>query len=259
MASYRVIISYKGTHFHGWQALAKEARDAPFPTVQGTIKEVLLRISRQQDCSISATSRTDAGVHAQGQLGKIRIPKEIPPAILQRGMNSLLPDSIRIVACECCSDSFNPKTLATRKTYRYLFSMQKVASPMLHDIVAQVQGPLRLSSMQQAAQAFVGQHDFRSYCPPSAIGGNSIRSVVRCEVFAVPAFGGETQLHCVEVCGKGFLKYMVRHMCGTLFALSRGEISTAQIVESLAGRSSDKLATKASAKGLSLVSVEEDD
>ena len=118
MYHHRLVISYKGTRYFGWQ---EQATGESKPTVQASIHQVLKKICRYQSCTISAASRTDSGVHAQGQVVKITITLAIESGKLLRGMNSLLPDDIRILQCEPCSAEFNPNKDSKSKEYHYYF------------------------------------------------------------------------------------------------------------------------------------------
>ncbi|MBL4636113.1 MAG: tRNA pseudouridine(38-40) synthase TruA [Kofleriaceae bacterium] len=250
-------IAYKGTSFHGWQALSAQGKPEPYKTVQGSLREVLLRIAKYQDCSVIGTSRTDAGVHATGQIGKLILPVEIDASKLLLGMNSLLPPSIRLMECCRCPASFNPKTARTRKEYEYHFSVGPVANPLWNDVVAHISDPLDVDKMRQAAQLFVGVHDFYNYCPSSSLTGSSVREVYVCDIAPVPSsVANETgQVYVLRVSGSGFLKYMVRFITGVLFDVGRGKVSLAQVADSLSTHREEKLSKKASAQGLVLAKI----
>ena len=117
---YRVVVSYNGSNYFGWQDLGADEEKA---TVQGTITQALRKICKYADCTVAGASRTDAGVHAQGQVAKFSIPLEITPEKIQRGLNSLLPDDIRIWQSTCCQADFNPNKQSISKKYRYYFSI----------------------------------------------------------------------------------------------------------------------------------------
>ena len=154
MFHYRATISYKGTNYRGWQAQSRSQEEGDAPTVQGTIHQVLRKISNYQECAVAGTSRTDAGVHARGQLGKFSIPGEVPADKLLQGMNSLLPSDIRVLSCEPCGADFNPKTCALSKEYHYFFSSAAVANPVLCEVVAHIPGPLDWEQMAAAARQY---------------------------------------------------------------------------------------------------------
>lgn len=256
MFHYRVTISYKGTNYRGWQAQSKDEQNPDQPTVQGTIHQVLRRISRYQDCTISGTSRTDAGVHARGQVGKVSIPSEIDSDKLMQGMNSLLPPDIRILDCEVCASDFNPKLLPTSKEYHYYFSSAPVANPLLSDLVAQVAGPLDMDRMAEAARLFIGEHDFYNFYRRNSLTATTVRRVSVCEFGEADLSPMGEPVSYLRVRGDGFLKQMVRYIAGTLFEVGRGHVTLAQVRLYLAEQHEEKLCPKARAEGLHLMLVE---
>ncbi|HIP27631.1 MAG TPA: tRNA pseudouridine(38-40) synthase TruA, partial [Sulfurovum sp.] len=161
MYHHKLIISYKGTNYFGWQDIGA---NEPKPTIEATTYQVLKKICKYQDCSISSASRTDAGVHAQGQVLKVSIPLDIKSEKLLLGMNSLLPDDIRVLQCTPCPSEFNPNKDSKSKEYHYYFCTDTIHNPVLNDIVAHIpthdKSPLNIAHMQEACQLFVGEHDF---------------------------------------------------------------------------------------------------
>ena len=253
MFHYRVTISYKGTNYRGWQAQSLTQEEGDAPTVQGTIHQVLRKISNYQECAVAGTSRTDAGVHAQGQLGKLSIPSELAADKLMRGMNSLLPSDIRILSCEACDPGFNPKTCSLSKEYHYYFSSAKVANPVLSDVVAHIPGPLDWKRMTAAAQLFVGEHDFYNFYRRNSDAANTVRKVLRCQLSTATMTPGGEEVGVIEVQGEGFLKQMVRYIAGAVFEVGRGHIRLEQIAEYLGTHHEEKLCPKAKAHGLHLI------
>lgn len=252
---YRVKISYKGTGYRGWQAQSKIEQDANLPTVQGTIHRILRRISKYQDCTITGTSRTDAGVHAKGQIGKISIPLDIDADKLLQGMNSLLPTDIRILQCETCKEEFNPKTAPTTKEYHYYFSTAPVADPLTSDLVAHVPGPLDMEALAAAARLFVGEHDFYNFHRRNSQTATTVRTIYCCELGRAELAPLGAQVFYLRVTGNGFLKQMVRYLVGSLFEVARGKLDSSQVSEYLREHRDDKLCPKAKAHGLHLVMV----
>ncbi len=258
MAShYRVRVAYKGTNFHGWQAQSSEPETDVLPSVQGTIHMMLRRIARGGACSVSGTSRTDAGVHAQGQLAKLLLPRELPAEVLMRGLNSMLPAAIRILACEPCPSAWNPKSAPSTKEYHYYFSVREVLSPLIADVVAHVPGPIDHGAIVSAAELFVGTHDFHSYARRSGNAATTTRTLEACELITVPAGPLMDGVSILRVVGNGFLKHMVRYLASALFAVARGERSAVELREQLAKHTDEKLAPKAPAHGLHLVAIRE--
>jgi len=252
---YRLVLAYKGTHFFGWQAQTPPC-DTPedLPTVQGTIVRILRRMTRFKPCSVSGTSRTDAGVHAQGQLVKVRISKEIAPKHLMRGLNTMLPASIRILSCEACASSFNVKTGIIEKEYRYYFSDAKVLSPLVAELVAQVPGPLNTKRLHQAASCFEGKHDFYNFCKGANKAASTVRTISHCS-FVEGSNQPMQPAHCIRVIGDGFLKQGVRYIASAIFEVARGNVSLETLQEALRSPSTEQLCKPALPHGLHLVHV----
>lgn len=260
MYHYRLVISYKGTRYFGWQDLGTSEQK---PTVQASIYQVLEKICRYKSCTISAASRTDAGVHAQGQVAKITIAMAIDSGKLLLGMNSLLPDDIRILRCEPCAADFNANKDCTSKEYHYYFCTDPIYNPVLNDIVAHIPAnakantaePLDIALMQRACGLFVGEHDFYSFARRDATISSTVRTVFSCDILrAQPsAFGNE--IYYIKIVGNGFLKQMVRYIAGALFALGRNQVGLNDISEALLNQKADKISPRAKSRGLHLVQV----
>lgn len=259
--NYRVVIAYKGSNYFGWQDLG-EAEDKA--TVQGTITQALRKICKYADCTVSGASRTDAGVHAQGQVAKFSIPLEIESEKLQLGLNSLLPDDIRITHCAACHESFNPNRHALGKKYRYYFSTDRIVSPLLCDIVAHIPSRmggeksgivLDLDSMQQVCNLFVGEHDFYSFASRDKNVDSTVRAITSMQLKAVEALDLGGEIYYFEIIGDGFLKHMVRYIVGAIVEVGRGSISATDIRQSLGNRLEKKFSPKAKTRGLHLIEI----
>ncbi|MFT5219714.1 MAG: tRNA pseudouridine38-40 synthase [Planctomycetota bacterium] len=260
MHHHRLVVSYKGTFYFGWQDLGSgEAK----PTVQASIHQILKKICNYQSCTISAASRTDSGVHAQGQVVKITIAIAVESGKLLRGMNSLLPDDIRILQCEPCSAEFNPNKDSKSKEYHYYFCTDLIHNPVLNDFVAHIspnskaitKGPLDMELMQRACKLFIGEHDFYSFARRDVTIGSTFRTVVSCEILqAQPStFGNE--IYYLKIVGRGFLRHMIRYIAGALFALGRGQLSLDDISEALVIHQDEKICPRARSRGLHLIQV----
>ena len=253
MFHYKVRISYKGSNYVGWQSLEAVTEQIDRPTVQTTIHQVLRKISKYQDCSVSGASRTDKGVHAQGQLGKLSIPFDIEAKKLQMGMNALLPNDIRIKECEACSEDFNPSRASKNKEYHYYFCTSEIDNPVLSDFVAHASGSLDIESMQEAAKLFVGEHDFFNFSSPSSNASTTVRTVLICEILKADFSSFNKDTYYLKIVGTGFLKHMVRCIAGALFGVGRGDVSGDDISKHLQHNQGVKLGRKARAKGLHLI------
>tara|TARA_R110001592_G_scaffold363036_1_gene679391 strand:+ start:7175 stop:7975 length:801 start_codon:yes stop_codon:yes gene_type:complete len=257
---HRLVISYKGTRYFGWQDLGASEQK---PTVQASIHQVLTKICKYQSCSIAAASRTDAGVHAQGQVVKVSIPVAVESAKLLLGMNSLLPEDIRVLQCEPCAADFNSNKDSKSKEYHYYFCTDPVYNTALNDIVAHVpssgkataNAPLDIDLMKRACKLFIGEHDFYSFARRDANISSTIRTVFSCEILPVQAATFGNTIYYLKIVGNGFLKQMVRYITGALFALGRNQLSLSDISEALAQHKNDKISAKARSRGLHLVQI----
>ena len=260
MPSFRTLIAYKGTHYYGWQDLGANEQKA---TVQACLHNVLKTICQYQHCVVAGASRTDAGVHAQGQVAKFTVPMEIGSRKLQNKMNALLPDDIRIQQCSPCPPSFNPNRNSLSKEYHYYFSTQENINPIFSDIVIPIShshikqeaGAIDIKAMQQACELFIGKHDFFSFATQDANLKSSIRTVFDCAILKADFAGFNGDIYYLKIIGDGFLKHMVRYIAGTLFELGRGNLSAKQISKALECNRNEKLSPKSKAKGLHLIKI----
>jgi len=260
MYHHRLVISYKGTSYFGWQDLGTSEQK---PTVQASIHQVLKKICKYQSCTISAASRTDAGVHAQGQVIKITIAIKIESGKLLLGMNSLLPDDIRILQCEPCTAEFNSNKDSKSKEYHYYFCTDPVYNPVLNDIVtpapsnskASVTNPLDIELMQRACKLFIGEHDFYSFARRDASISSTFRTVFSCEILQAQPSTFGNNIYYLKIVGNGFLKQMVRYIAGALFALGRNQLSLSDISEALVNHKEEKISSKAKSRGLHLIKI----
>jgi len=251
---HRLTVSYKGTSYFGWQDLGTSQK----PTVEATIHQVLRKICNYQNCTISSASRTDAGVHAQGQVLKVTISLDINSEKLLLGLNSLLPDDIRVLDCKPCEAAFNPNRDSKSKEYHYYFCTDSIHNPVLNDTVAHVptgvNKPLDIALMQETCKLFIGEYDFYSFAKRDTNMTSTLRTILNCEIVKSPStFINE--VYVIKVVGEGFLRYMVRYIVGALFALGRYEISLSDIRDVLVKPNEEKLSAKAKSRGLHLIQV----
>lgn len=258
---YRVVISYNGSNYFGWQDLGDKGDKA---TVQGTITEALRKICKYADCTVSGASRTDAGVHAQGQVAKFSIPLEIAPEKLQLGLNSLLPEDIRIRQCVGCEAGFNPNKQSISKKYRYYFSTDRISSPLLNGIVAHVPSILEgaqsdtqldLESMKQACKLFIGEYDFYSFSSRDKNIDSTVRTISNLQLKRTDALDLAVEVYYFEIEGDGFLKHMVRYIVGAIFEAGRHVIDSEDIRQALGKQNEKKFSPKAKARGLHLIEI----
>jgi tRNA pseudouridine38-40 synthase len=248
MRYLKLTIAYDGTDFHGWQIQAGK------PTIQGEIVSVLGRLT-QERVAIHGAGRTDAGVHALGQVASFRTRSALSAPELQRALNALLPPAIRIAAVEETGPDFNARWSARAKTYRYRLYRGRVVPPMIWRYVLHYPFPLDEDRMRDAAARFVGAHDFAAFAASTGSEeDDKERSTVR-EVYSTELVrAGEELVFTVR--GRSFLRYMVRKMVGTLLDVGRGRLSPQDIERLYESRDRSKSGPTVPPQGLCMVSVE---
>jgi tRNA pseudouridine38-40 synthase len=223
MRYFRLTIAYDGTDFHGWQIQANK------PTVQGEIVAVLRRLT-QENVQLPGAGRTDAGVHALGQVASFRTQSALSAGEFQRALNALLPPAIRIVSAEETGPDFSARWSAKGKVYRYRLYRGKVVPPMLWRYVLHYPFPLNEEAMKEAAGKFVGVHDFTSFAASTGSEDDDKERNMEREIYSTElnrTDDGEELWFTVH--GRSFLRYMVRKMVGTLLEVGRGKLSPADI------------------------------
>lgn len=231
MRNIRLLIEYDGTAYQGWQVQKKGL------TIQGIIEDRILKITGKQSRVIGA-SRTDAGVHALGQVATFKTASTLDTEIIKRALNALLPWDIRILEASECDDSFHPRKSAKRKSYFYIISNQKEPRAFLHRYTCIVQQPLELRSMIEAAKMLIGRHNFSSFRGAGCSSKNPFREVFSLSIekfeslnFMTVNMKGEFLKICIEA--NGFLRHMVRNIVGTLIEIGRGKLCAEKIKEIL--------------------------
>jgi tRNA pseudouridine38-40 synthase len=238
----RLVIEYDGTDFAGWQ------RQVGQRTVQACLEEALAALTGQQ-LRITGAGRTDAGVHAEGQVASVRVETRIPEGGLLRGLNANLPPDIAVREVSEVPGTFDARRAARGKTYRYQIWNHVVRSPLRGRTSWHYRARLDTDAMRAAAAAFVGQHDFRAFRASDCERKTTVRLVRTCEVWRQGAL-----ISC-EVEGTAFLKNMVRIMVGTLVAAGRGEIDAEGVSKLLVDGERADAGVTAPAHGLTLVRV----
>jgi tRNA pseudouridine38-40 synthase len=241
----RLDLHYVGTRYRGWQ------RQPGGGTIQDLLEEALGRILRHR-VRLTGAGRTDAGVHARGQVANFATTNPLPPPRIRRGANALLPDDIRIVAACEAPDHFHARRDAVAKHYAYRFAVGEVVSPFTGPFVHHVRGGADIERMARGAGMFVGEHDFTSFCASECRVRNRVRRVVLSRV-EPPNGDGIVVFH---IAANGFLQHMVRTLAGTLVEIGRGRLDPDRIPAILAGRDRRLAGPCAPARGLTLERVE---
>ena len=241
---WKATIAYDGTDFHGWQVQPDRA------TIQGRLKSVLAEIEGGP-VDVQGAGRTDAGVHALGQVASFALRNPIPGANLRKAMNRLLPGAIRITGIEEASGDFHARHSAKAKLYEYRLWREDVCPPFLARYVCHYPYPLDEEAMIEAAAGFEGTRDFLSL---AAAGGPEQGSSVR-TIFCSILSREEQQL-VYRVRGSGFLYHMVRNIVGTLLEVGRGRYPPSEVAKILAARARSAAGPTAPARGLFLMRVD---
>jgi tRNA pseudouridine38-40 synthase len=241
----RFVVEYDGTSLCGWQ------RQANGPTVQGHLEDALAQLL-QHPAPVLGASRTDAGVHARGQVASFRTERPIPLHGIRRGLNSLLPDTIAVRDVAEAAEDFHPRFSATGKHYRYTIFVRTDRSPAWRDRAWHHPEPLELAAMRAGAEALIGEHDFAAFRAAGCTARTTVRRVDAIDLATAP------DLVIVDVRGNAFLRNMVRILVGTLTEVGTGKRPAAQVAEILASRDRTRAGITAPAAGLELVEVRYD-
>ena len=243
MRNIRLDICYDGTRYRGWQRLPGQE-----DTIQAKLEAVLSRIL-EEPIEISGSGRTDAGVHAQGQVANFHCESKLPCEEILSQLRRYLPEDIGIYSCKDCSPRFHARLNAVRKTYRYRIWNSEAPCVFDRRFVYVVPERLDLEQMKIAAQYFVGEHDFSAFCGNPKFKKSTVRRLFSVEIQAV---GEELR---IDFIGEGFIHNQVRIMAGTLIEVCRGIRSAQQIPQLFGGKRSDA-GFLAPAQGLCLMEVD---
>lgn len=253
MRYFKLTIAYDGTDFHGWQMQANK------PTVQGEIVAVLRRLT-QENIQLPGAGRTDAGVHALGQVGSFRTQSALSSGEFQRALNALLPPTIRIVAAEETGPDFSARWSAKGKVYRYRLYRGKVVPPTLWRFVLHYPFPLDEEAMKEAATKFVGTHDFSSFAASTGSEDDDKERNTQREIYSAELNRAEdSEELSFTVHGRSFLRYMVRKMTGTLLEVGRGKLAPADIDRLYELKDRSKSGPTAPPHGLFMVRVDQEE
>lgn len=250
MRYFKLTIAYDGTDFHGWQIQADK------PTIQGEVVNVLQRLT-QEKIALHAAGRTDAGVHALGQVASFRTQSALAAGEFQRALNALLPPAIRIVGAEEVGPDFSARWSALGKTYRYRLFRGKVVPPMIWRYVLHYPFPLDEDAMRQAASRFVGMHDFAAFAASTGSEDDDKERSTEREIYSTElARSADNEELVFTVKGRSFLRYMVRKMVGTLLDVGRGRLSPSDIDRLYELRDRSKSGPTVPPQGLVMVEVQ---
>ena len=205
----------------------------------------------RQAVTLSASGRTDAGVHALGQAAHFACATTLEPEDFHKGLNSLLPDDIVIKTCEHVPDTFHARYDAGRKTYRYRILNRVVPTAVDRRYVWHIRKALQIEAMRAAARHLVGRHDFKAFEGTGSPRTSTVRTIVWADLKK------EAEGYLIfEIAGDGFLRYMVRNIVGTLVEVGRGKITPEGFRAILASRDREQAGATAPPQGWFLVAVD---
>jgi tRNA pseudouridine38-40 synthase len=246
--TFKLTLAYDGTGLVGWQ------RQAEGVSVQGLLEDVLARLTAAPRVTVTGAGRTDAGVHARGQVASVVLATDRAPADLQRGANALLPPAVRVLAVEVAEPGFHARFGAREKCYAYHAVVGPLISPFDVRYAWHIPYPLDVAAMRAALPALEGRHDFAAFQSTGSDIEDSVRTLREARLEDGPAEGGGTRL-VLTLTGDGFLRHMVRAVAGSLVEVGRGRWPAGRIAEILASADRSQAGPTAPPHGLFLVSV----
>jgi tRNA pseudouridine38-40 synthase len=246
--NYKLTLQYDGTDFHGWQMQDGQR------TVQGDVARALALIEGSE-VVVHGSGRTDAGVHALGQVMNVHLKREICPEKLRAALNGNLERDVRVIEATTAADDFHARYSARGKTYLYRIFNAPVMSPFWNRYALHEARFLDVERMQRAARLFLGEHDWTAFSSAQADALSRVRIITELEVTAREVeYGGGTMIE-ILASANGFLRYMARSIVGTLIASGRGEIDEETILRAIASRERSLVAATAPPHGLTLMRV----
>jgi tRNA pseudouridine38-40 synthase len=247
--NFKLTLQYDGTEFHGWQVQPGGQR-----TVQGEVAGALSLIEGRE-VALHGAGRTDAGVHAEGQVASVRLSRELTPEKLRAAVNGNTERDVRVIEAEVAQDDFHARFSALGKTYCYRIFQARFMSPFWARYAHHEARTLDTGKMRELASMFLGEHDWTAFSCAQADVETRVRRVTELEIDERFDERGHGRLIEIRVSADGFLRYMVRSIAGTLVAAGRGEIDASRIERALRSRDRSLAAATAPARGLTLVKV----
>ena len=249
--NYKLTLQYDGTEFRGWQTQDGER------TVQGELLRVVSLIEGRA-VVVHGSGRTDAGVHAEGQVASLHLEREMSPEKLRGAINGNLARDVRVIKAEVVPDEFHARYSACSKTYVYRIFNEQIVSPFWYRYALGEARPLNMERMQETASLFVGEHDWTAFSAAQSDAESRVRRVTAVEITSRRDERGQGRLIEIRASADGFLRYMVRAIAGALLAVGRGELEVEAVARAIETGERPLAATTAPAHGLTLLSVRYD-
>ena len=244
MRNIKLEIEYDGKEFNGWQKQPNKLN------IQGTIEKAIEAITKEE-IELMASGRTDAGVHATGQIANFKTNSNIPIEKFAIAINSNLKKSILIKSAEEVEQKFHSRLSCKRKTYRYIINNSEEGTAIYRNLETHISKKLDIEKMKQAVKYFEGEHDFKAFKSSGTSSKSSIRIIFKAEVIEE----GNNKIW-IELTGNGFLYNMVRIISGTLVEVGLGNMNPEDIPYILKSGKRDKAGKTLPPQGLYLINVE---
>lgn len=247
----KLIIQYDGTRYCGWQAQAVRKKSSHNrrlkPSIQQTIENALAILLKGR-VKLTASGRTDSGVHAFSQAAHFKTASFLGPDKLQRALNALLPADIQIANAQYSPSDFHARYSTKSKCYRYFILNQRHRSVFLQRYAYRCKFRLSVSAMRRASRFLVGRHDFKSFCARGSNVNSTVRKIYKISIKEELLFA--TKIICIEIEADGFLYNMVRNIVGTLIEVGRGRFKPRDITVILKNKDRAGAGPCVPAKGL---------
>ena len=242
MRNIKLTIEYDGKDFNGWQKQPTKLN------IQGTIEQAIKQITGE-DIELNASGRTDAGVHALGQVANFKTNSKIPIEKFAIAINSKLKRSIVIKKAEEVDERFHSRLSCKRKTYRYIINNSLEGTAIYRNLETHIPQKLDIEKMKKAVKYFEGEHDFKAFKASGTSSKSSVRTIYEAKVYQ------ENEKIMIELTGNGFLYNMVRIIAGTLVEVGFGKIEPEKIPEIIQEGKRENAGKTLSPNGLYLVKV----
>ncbi len=244
MYNYKLTLQYDGGRYKGWQKLGDHEN-----TIQETLSRVLSEFAGEET-EVIGCSRTDAGVHALGQVANVKLKRRVQPRILMEYLNQHLPQDIGVTEVISVPESFHARYLAKRKTYLYQIWNREHPNPFRRKYSMHVVQSLEIEAMREAAVHFIGEHDFTAFSNAKSEKKSMVRTIYSIELRS------EEGMLFLRICGDGFLYNMVRKMVGVLIEIGLGKLPAGTVPELLTAGDRSRINVLAEACGLFLEKIE---
>ena len=246
--NYKLLLQYDGTDFHGWQS------QPGLRTVQAEIEDACSLIEGTR-VNVYGSGRTDAGVHAEGQVASFELQREITPQKLRAAINGNVDTDVRVLNAEEVGPEFHARYSALGKTYVYRVVNAPVMSPFWSRYAHHEARPLDLAQIKTAAELFLGHHDWTAFSAAQSDVEDRVRTITALDITERLDDRSHSNLIEIKVSAEGFLRYMVRSIAGALMAVGRGELDCAAVAQAIETGVRPIIAATAPAHGLTLLSV----